>query len=92
MSNNSASISSNVRADLDQEKLVITIYPQVGEGLSGFGSGYAMSTHGKVVKGGRLSFTKLPTSKSIRQFAIEPRRHLIIPSSNKLGKTGFRIQ
>ena len=40
LSNNSVTNSSNVRSDLDQEKLIIMIYPQVGEGLSGFGSGH----------------------------------------------------
>ena len=86
--------SWNVRSDLKQEKL-ITISPQFGEGhtqVSDQVMWAAMSTYGKVVKGRRLFFTEFPNIENgVRQFIIEPKKHLIIPSSIRFGKAGFRI-
>ena len=86
--------SWNIRSDLKQEKL-ITISPQFGEGhtqVSDQVMWAAMSTYGKVVKGRRLFFTEFPNIENgIRQFIIEPKKHLIIPSSIRFGKAGIRI-
>ena len=86
--------SWNIRSDLKQEKL-ITISPQFGEGhtqVSDQVMWAAMSTYGKVVKGRRLFFTEFPNIENgVRQFIIEPKKHLIIPSSIRFGKAGFRI-
>ena len=84
----------NIKSELKQEKL-ITIIPQVGEGhsqVSDQAMSAAMATYGKVIKGRRLFFREFPSIENgMRQFIIEPKRHVTIPSSIRFGKAGFRI-
>ena len=84
----------NIKSELKQEKL-ITIIPQVGEGhsqVSDQAMSAAMATYGKVIKGRRLFFREFPNIENgTRQFIIEPKRHITIPSSIRFGKAGFRI-
>ena len=86
--------SWSIRTDLRQD-LLVTVSPQVGEGHLMVDDEIfwaALSNYGEVKKGRKLYYEEFPSIENgVRQFIVIPRKGVVIPSSLRFGRAGFRV-